>query len=331
MAEFPQTRLRRNRRTPALRDLLQETHLHPEQVIQPIFVKHGSHVKHEIQSMPGQYQFSLDNLAEQVKRIEDVGVKSIIVFGIPEHKDETGSDAYNTDGIIAKSVQLIKEVAPSMQVVTDVCCCEYTHHGHCGVINTIGGRQDVHNDKTLALLCQQAQVQAKAGADIIAPSGMVDGQVTAIRHALDDAGFTHIPIMSYAVKYASSLYGPFRDAAEGAPKFGDRRAYQMNPANSNEALREAELDIQEGADMLMVKPAGMYLDIIQRLKTQYPQIPLAAYQVSGEYSMIKAASKNGWLNEADMIQESLLAIKRAGADIIISYFAADFCAKANRK
>lgn len=324
MNTFPQTRLRRLRRTQALRDLVQETQLTPHDLIMPLFIKEGLDERKAISSMPGQYQLPLNQLAEEAKAIYALGIPAVILFGIPSHKDAEGSDAYNANGIIARSIAVIKEACPELLVIADTCFCEYTDHGHCGSIDTSPANLTVDNDTTLSLLSRQAVIQAQAGADIIAPSGMMDGMVQAIRNGLDEAHFQHIPILSYAAKYASSFYGPFREAAEGTPQFGDRRTYQMDPGNSNEALREVALDIAEGADMLMVKPALAYLDIIQKIHQQYPEVPLAAYQVSGEYAMIKAAAERGWLDEKKVIQESLLSIKRAGANMIISYFAKDF-------
>lgn len=323
------TRPRRLRRNATLRSLVRETTLQAEDLIQPIFIKHGELPKTEIASMPGQFQISLNDLAEEAKSIAQAGIRAVILFGIPKQKDAEGSDALNEEGIIAASIRVIKEACPELMVIADTCFCEYTDHGHCGVIDHSQAQMTVDNDETLKLLAEQAVVQAKAGADIIAPSGMMDGMVAAIRAGLDDAGFEHIPIMSYAVKYASGFYGPFRDAAEGAPQFGDRASYQMDPANGREALREAALDVEEGADFLMVKPAMNYLDIIAQLKQHFCEMPLAAYQVSGEYAMIKAAAQNGWLDEHRIVEESLIAIKRAGADLIISYFAKDWALRKN--
>jgi len=318
---FPDIRPRRLRQHSALRGLVQETQLQAQDFIMPLFIKHGDNLKLPIASMPGQYQLSIDQLKAEIDDIMRLGIGSVLLFGIPEHKDPVGKDSYSNEGIIQRAIKEIKTIAPQLLVIADTCFCEYTDHGHCGVIGELAnGQWALDNDKTLALLAKQAVCQATAGADVIAPSGMIDGMVKTIRQALDDAGFQHIPILSYAVKYASSFYGPFREAAEGAPQFGDRKSYQMDPANSCEALREAALDIDEGADMLMVKPALSYLDIIFRIKQQYPTLPLAAYQVSGEYAMIKAAAQNGWLDEQRCALESLLSIKRAGADFIISYF-----------
>ncbi len=316
---FPNTRLRRLRYNSIVRDMVRETHLHKADLIYPLFVMPGENQKHEVKSMPGVYQMSIDVLVEECKELVDIGVPAIILFGIPEHKDELGSEAYNPDGIVQRAVRAVKAaVGKDLLVITDVCMCEYTSHGHCGII--IDG--EIANDETISYLAKEAITHAEAGADIIAPSDMMDGRVAAIRKGLDYKGFTHIPIMSYSVKYASGYYGPFRDAAESAPSFGDRRSHQMDIANGDEAMREALSDIEEGADMIMVKPAGPYLDIIRRVKEKY-NIPLAAYQVSGEYSMIKAAGQLGWIDEERVMLESLIAIKRAGADMILTYFAKD--------
>ena len=307
-------RPRRLRINSATRNLVRETKLNIEDLIYPLFIVEGENIKREISSLPDVYHFSLDMLEEEIKEIKDLGIEHVILFGIPHdhEKDACGSEAYNEDGIIQRAVRKIKEIDPDMNVVTDVCMCEYTSHGHCGIL-TEGGYVD--NDKTLEHLAQIAVSHVKAGADMVAPSDMMDGRVKAIREALDKAGFVHIPIMSYSVKYASTFYGPFREAANSAPSFGDRKAYQMDPANTNEALIEAELDVLEGADILMVKPALSYLDVIRRVKDNY-NLPLAAYNVSGEYAMLKSAVKNGILSEG-AIYESILSIKRAGADIIM--------------
>jgi len=308
--------------------MVQETHLHPDDFIYPLFVRHGEGVRHPIPSMPGQFQLSLDTMIQEAQRAWSLGVRSVILFGIPQHKDPHGAENYDPHGIIPSAIRALKQALPEMIVVSDLCMCEYTDHGHCGVINTpeepaynpnlpVGY---VLNDPTLDYLSKTAVVHARAGADIIAPSGMMDGMVSAIRSGLDAAGFEHIPIMSYAAKYASALYGPFRDAAESPPSFGDRSQYQMDPANAREALREVAIDIAEGADIIMVKPASFYLDILTRLKADV-SLPLAAYQVSGEYAMIKAAAAQGWLDEPRIMLESLLSIKRAGADMILTYFA----------
>jgi len=296
--------------------MVRETELHKSDLIYPLFVRHGSNIKNEIKSMPGVYQFSIDKLIAECKELVNLGIPAVILFGIPEHKDEQGSEAYAPDGIIQQAVRAIKAEVKELLVITDVCLCEYTSHGHCGVLDG----ENILNDETVSLLAKEAVSHAEAGADIIAPSDMMDGRVLSIRKALDYKGFQHIPIMSYAVKYASGYYGPFRDAAESTPTFGDRRSHQMDIANANEAIREAEADIEEGADIIMVKPAGPYLDVIYRVKEKFG-MPTAAYQVSGEYSMIKAAGQLGWIDEHRVIEESLISIKRAGADMILTYFA----------
>jgi porphobilinogen synthase len=313
---FPEYRPRRLRKNENIRSLVRETILTVDDLIYPLFVCEGKGVKQEIRSMPEVYRFSLDQLIEEVKQVVELGIKAVLLFGIPDKKDEVGSSAYAKDGIVQKAVRTLKEKFPDLVVITDVCLCEYTSHGHCGIIKN----HTVDNDATLEQLAKIAVSHAKAGADIVAPSDMMDGRVGRIREALDEAGFTDVAIMSYAVKYCSAFYGPFREAAESAPQFGDRRSYQMDPANIREALREAYLDVQEGADILMVKPAMPYLDVIKTIRQEFNH-PLAAYQVSGEYAMIKAASKLGWLDEEKIMFESLIAIKRAGADLIITYFA----------
>lgn len=318
MANFPVKRLRRLRYNPLVRDMVRETVLTKNDLIYPLFVVPGKNIKNEIRSMPGVYNLSIDLLVEECKEVEKLGIPAVILFGIPEHKDEVGSGAYDPNGIIQQAVKAIKKEVKKLLVITDVCLCEYTSHGHCGVLD--GER--ILNDETVELLVKEAVSHAKAGADIIAPSDMMDGRIGAIRKGLDENGFTEIPILSYAVKYASGYYGPFRDAAQSAPAFGDRRSHQMDVANTNEALREAETDIEEGADIIMVKPAGAYLDIICRVKEKF-QMPTAAYQVSGEYAMIKAAGKLDWIDEPRVMMESLIAIKRAGADMILTYFAKD--------
>lgn len=320
-------RLRRLRRTPALRNMIRETKLSVDDFVLPLFIKEGENIKHPISSMPGHFQISLDKLAKEIAELVDLGISSVLVFGIPSIKDSIGKDALSDNGIISKAIRTIKEIAPEMMVISDICCCEYTDHGHCGVIKEYADMFDVDNDQTLPLLAKQAIIQAQAGVDMVAPSGMMDGQVAAIRQALDHSGYSHIPIMSYSAKYASALYGPFRQATEGAPKFGDRKSYQMDPANGNEALREVAIDIAEGADINMVKPAHAYLDVIYRIKAKYPEIPLAAYHVSGEYAMIKAAGQAGWIDEERVALEVLTSIKRAGADIIINYFAKELAPK----
>lgn len=320
MNQYPlPLRLKRLRQSAAARDMLQETRLHPQQFIAPLFISESLSERNAITSMPGQYQLPLSDLDREIDELSEINIPAVLLFGLPGHKDASGSAALNDDGIIQKAIRRIRKANPDMLIITDLCFCEYTDHGHCGVL--CGERID--NDKTLQLLGQQAVSHAKAGADWIAPSSMTDGMVHAIRQALDEQGHIDTAILSYAVKYSSCLYGPFREAAQGAPQFGDRKQYQMNPANAGEALREAALDIQEGADLIMVKPAMNYLDIIHRLKQQHPEIPLAAYQVSGEYAMLKYAARQGLINEEQAMIESLTAIKRAGADLIISYFAKD--------
>ncbi|HOB73056.1 MAG TPA: porphobilinogen synthase [Phycisphaerae bacterium] len=317
---FPQLRLRRLRSHPVLRRMVRETRLSVDQLIYPLFVRPGSGVRQPIGSMPGQYQLSVDTLVEECRRVQDLGISAVLLFGIPESKDAVGSEAYAEHGIVQRACEAIKRACPDLFVITDVCLCEYTDHGHCGVIVERDGRRDVDNDATLPLLVKEAVSHARAGADMVAPSDMMDGRVGAIRSGLDEAGFAHLPIMAYAAKYASSYYGPFREAAESPPKFGDRRSYQMDPANGDEALREVAADIEEGADLVMVKPAINYLDIIWRVKERFG-LPTAAYHVSGEYSMIKAAAANGWLDEKGAVLEATTAIARAGADLILTYFA----------
>lgn len=316
-AAFPEVRLRRLRTNSRLRQFLQVKHVDPAKLVMPIFVKHGKGVRHPIASMPGMFQLSVDQLAEEAKTIAALGIRAVLLFGIPAEKDALGQDSYADLGIIQTAIPVIKQAAPELLVITDVCFCEYTDHGHCGVVH----EYDVDNDATLALLAKQAVSHAQAGADVVAPSANMDGMVQAIRCGLDDAGFQQIPILSYAVKYASALYGPFRQAAEGAPKFGDRSTYQMDNSLAEEAIRECALDIAEGADMLMVKPAHAYLDVICRVKQAYPALPLAAYHVSGEFAMIKAAAEKGWIDEKRVVIEVLTSIHRAGADFIITYYA----------
>ncbi len=318
MATYPTKRLRRLRYNPIVRDLIRETTLSKDDLIYPMFVIHGKNIKNEIKSMPGVFQFSIENLVEECKELVQLGLKAIILFGIPEHKDEQGSDAYSDNGIIQRAIRAIKLEVKDLLVITDVCLCEYTSHGHCGLLKG----DEVLNDETVSLLAKEAVSHAEAGADMIAPSDMMDGRIAGIRKALDFKGFQNIPIMSYAVKYSSGYYGPFRDAADSAPAFGDRRSHQMDIANGLEAIRESESDIEEGADIIMVKPAGAYLDIIKAVKDKF-QMPTAAYQVSGEYSMIKAAGKLDWIDEERVMIESLIGIKRAGADMILTYFAKD--------
>jgi porphobilinogen synthase len=314
----PYYRPRRLRKNEDIRRMVRETILTVNDLIYPMFVVEGKGVKNEISSMPGNYQLSIDLLVKEVKEVHNLGVPAIILFGIPSKKDALGSDATSDDGIVQRAVKAIKDEVPNIYVITDVCFCEYTDHGHCGAIKD----GTVDNDATLDMLGQQVVTHGKAGADMVAPSGMMDGMVGAIREALDDNGFTDIPIMSYAAKYASGFYGPFREAAESAPQFGDRRAYQMDPANAREALQEIELDVDEGADIIMVKPALSYLDIISKAK-EITNLPIAAYNVSGEFSMVKAAAKLDWIDEAKVALEILTSIKRAGADLILTYYAKD--------
>lgn len=312
-------RLTRIRSNAMSRALVKETRLHPQDFIAPLFISEELNVPKEINAMPGQFQLTIDSLPEEIETLSMLGIPAVLLFGIPKQKDSCGSESFNKNGIIQQAIKKIRSVNSEILIITDLCFCEYTDHGHCGVLN--GER--INNDETLKLLGKQAVSHAEAGADWVAPSGMTDGMVGAIRQALDASGFQHIPILSYSAKYCSCLYGPFREAAQGAPQFGDRKAYQMDPANSSEALRETALDVDEGADMIMVKPAGFYLDIIYKLKQNFPEVPLCAYQVSGEYSMIKIAAQNKLINEEQAIIESVTAIKRAGADFIISYFAKD--------
>lgn len=303
-----------------MRDLVRETTLTPHDFLLPLFVTTATERK-PIASMPGHDQIPLAELAAEVKDVASRGLPGVLLFGIPDSKDARGSDALSADGVIAKACHVVKDAAPDLLLVTDVCFCEYTDHGHCGPLCEVAGQLSVDNDATLELLGQQAIVHAQAGADLLAPSGMMDGMIHAMRTALDGAGHANIPIMSYAAKYASAYYGPFRDAAESAPTQGDRRTYQMDPANGAEALREVALDLDEGADMLMVKPALAYLDILQRVKDAHPDVPLAAYNVSGEFAMLKAAAANGWIDHDRVMLETLLSMKRAGADVIITYHA----------
>src|SRR5262245_52463070 len=311
-------RPRRLRRTAELREMVRETRLDPSNLIYPLFVCAGEGVRREIKSMPGVYNLSIDELVKECQDARRVGVSSIIVFGLPESKDEEGSGAFAEDGVTQRAIRAIKREVRDLVVIADTCLCEYTSHGHCGVIEN----QDVANDPTLEILSRTAVSQAESGADIIAPSGMMDGMIAAIRSGLDSAGFTNTPVLSYAVKYASAFYGPFREAADSAPQFGDRRSYQMDPPNVREALREAELDVEQGADMLMVKPALPYLDVLRAVRERF-NLPLAAYQVSGEYAQIKAAGRMGWIDEERVMLESLIGIKRAGADLILTYVAKD--------
>ena len=315
---FPTTRMRRLREHPVVRGMVRETRLSVDGLIAPLFVVEGITAKEEIRSMPGQYRHTLESLVEHCKELWDIGVKSIILFGVPEHKDPEGTQAYAADGIIQQAMTAVKKAVPEMLIIGDVCMCEYTSHGHCGVLD--GER--LLNDPTLELLEKTALSQVEAGADLIAPSDMMDGRIEAIRTVLDDKGFSHIPIMSYAAKYASAFYGPFRDAADSAPAFGDRRGYQMDPAAVRQAIREVELDVLEGADIVMVKPALAYLDVIKAVHDNF-NVPVACYNVSGEYAMVKAASERGWIDEQRIVLESLTSMTRAGAGIILTYFAAD--------
>jgi len=312
----PFARLRRLRYSGALRRLVRETRLSAEDFVYPLFVVHGSGVRNAIPSMPGQYQLSLDQLPAEAQELRALGIPAVLLFGIPASKDEQASEAYAPDGIVQQAVRALKQADPDLLVVTDVCLCEYTSHGHCGIVRD----GDVDNDATLPLLAQTALSHAQAGADMVAPSAMMDGQVAAIRQTLDENGFAQTPIMAYAAKYASAFYGPFREAAESTPQFGDRCGYQMDPANAREALREIESDVAEGADIVMVKPALAYLDVLARARQRF-DLPLATYNVSGEYAMIKAAAANGWLDERRIVLEVLTAVKRAGADIVITYHA----------
>ncbi|MBZ5586451.1 MAG: porphobilinogen synthase [Acidobacteriia bacterium] len=313
---FPTHRLRRLRATEAMRALVRETRLAPSQFILPLFVCPGQGVKHEIGAMPGNYQMSIDALVKECAEIQSLGIGGAILFGLPESKDEMASGAYDDNGIVQRAIRAIRQETPRLLIVTDVCNCEYTSHGHCGFIKD----GDVDNDVTLEWLAKSAVSHARAGADIVAPSDMMDGRVAAIRRALDADGFQKTPILAYAAKFASVFYGPFREAAESAPQFGDRRSYQMDPANGREAMREIELDLEEGADMIMVKPAMPYLDLISQARARF-DVPIAAYQVSGEYSMIVAAARNGWLDHDRAMMESLTSIARAGAGVILTYFA----------
>lgn len=321
-------RPRRNRKTAGLREMIRETRISPHDFVYPLFVRHGQNEKRMIPSMPGNFQYSIDRLEEEIEEIGSLEIPAVILFGIPEKKDPVGQENFHPEGIVQQAVRTIKKAAPEMVVITDVCLCEYTDHGHCGLLNTGSSPREenlpegyILNDPTLDVLGKVAASHARAGVDVVAPSGMMDGMVAAIRHSLDGEGFTLTSIMSYAVKYASAFYGPFRDAAESAPQFGDRKSHQMDPANARYALREAELDLNQGSDFLLVKPALPYLDVIYRVRQAFPEVPLAAYNVSGEYSMLKAAVERGWMDEKAVILETLIAIKRAGADLIITYHA----------
>lgn len=311
-------RPRRLRNMPAIRDLVRETHVHTDDFVYPLFVVPGKDVKEEINAMPGVYHLSIDRLQEEIAELRELEIKAVLVFGLPECKDERGSSAYEENGIVQQAVREIKRLAPEMCVITDICLCQYTDHGHCGIIR----QGKIENDETVEILAQVALSHVKAGADMVAPSDMMDGRIKGMRELLDREGYYDIPIMSYSAKFASGFYGPFREAAHSAPQFGDRKSYQMDGANAREALREMELDLEEGADILMVKPALAYLDILKTAKDRF-NVPLAAYNVSGEYSMVKAAARAGWINERQVVMEILTGIKRAGADIIITYFAKD--------
>jgi porphobilinogen synthase len=324
LASFPRSRPRRLRHTPKLREAVRETTLTPADFIYPLFVVHGAGIRKPIGSMPGICQLSVDEAVVEAREAESLGISAVLLFGIPATKDPIGLENYADDGVVQQAIRAIKRVAPALLVVTDVCLCEYTDHGHCGLLN----RENPHlpegyvlNDETLAVLARVAVSHAAAGADIVAPSGMIDGMVEAMRSALDEAGYAHLPVMSYSIKYASGYYGPFREAAEGAPRFGDRRTHQMDPGNVREALKEAAIDIEEGADFLMVKPALAYLDVIRHVRDAHPELPMVAFNVSGEYAMAKAAAQHGWLDERTIVIENLTAMKRAGADLIITYHA----------
>jgi|SRR5579859_1554972 len=318
MSTFPIVRMRRTRQNEKMRSLVRETHLHVDQLIYPVFVAEGIREPHEVASMPGVSQCPLTMLDREAERIAKLGIPAVLLFGIPAEKDEVGSQAYAEQGVVQQAVRRFKAVTPETLVITDVCMCEYTSHGHCGIIR----HGEVQNDETLGLLARTALSQAEAGADIVAPSDMMDGRVGAIRHTLDEHKFSGVPIMSYAAKFASGFYGPFRDAAGSTPQFGDRRAYQMDPANAREALREVEQDVAEGADMIIAKPAMAYMDIIRQIR-DHTSLPIAAYNVSGEYAMVKAAAQNGWIDERRIVMEVLTGLRRAGADMIITYFAPD--------
>ena len=325
MSVFPALRLRRLRRSETMRRLVRETHLDPSDFILPYFVTHGRGVRDEVSSMPGVFQLSVDELGREVREAAGLGISAVLLFGLPASKDGVGSEAYDRDGIVQRAIREIKDVAPDLLVVGDVCLCEYTDHGHCGVVQ--GDR--VLNDPTLELLGRMALAQAEAGAEVVAPSDMMDGRVGHLRRVLDDRGFEDTAILAYSAKFASGFYGPFREAADSTPQFGDRRAYQMDPPNGREAMREIATDIAEGADMVMVKPALAYLDLIRMARERF-DLPIAAYNVSGEYAMVKAAARNGWIDEERIVLEILTGIKRAGADLIITYFAKDVCAWLNR-
>lgn len=316
--KFPLYRARRLRKNETLRSMVRENHLSLNDLIYPLFLIEGNNIKNPVKAMPGVFQYSVDRVEEEIKEIQSLGIPAVILFGIPQKKDNRGTEAYNPRGIIQRGIKAIKEIHPDLFLITDVCLCEYTEHGHCGVVD----KEEIQNDPTLELLSQQAVTHVEAGADMVAPSDMMDGRVLAIRQALDENNYSHIPIMSYAAKYASAFYGPFREAASSAPKFGDRRSHQMDPANKREALKEVILDVEENADVIMVKPALPYLDIIHLVRENI-HLPVAAYCVSGEYSMIKAAAENGWVDYKKVMMETLVSIKRAGADLILNYMAKD--------
>ncbi|MCL1851945.1 MAG: porphobilinogen synthase [Peptococcaceae bacterium] len=324
MAKFPVSRPRRLRQNPAIRSLVRETHVHLEQLVYPMFVVPGHGVAEEIEAMPGIFRYSGDRLVDEAREVVELGIPAILLFGTPRSKSPDASEAWAEDGVVPEAIRLLKKHFPDLYIITDVCLCAYTDHGHCGVLAFDDDKKSfsILNDESLPLLALTAVAHARAGADMVAPSDMMDGRVAAIRRALDDQGFSHVPVMSYAVKYASAFYGPFREAADSAPSFGDRSSYQMDPANREEALREAALDLEEGADILMVKPAMAYLDVIREVKDKF-DCPLAAYNVSGEYSMVKAAAARGWINEQTAAEEIITSIMRAGADIVITYLAKD--------
>jgi porphobilinogen synthase len=317
---FPQTRLRRLRHSPVVRRMVRETELTPNDLIQPFFVRSGQNERRPVRSMPGVFQLSVDQLVKESRAVVRSGIPAVILFGVPERKDPEGRGAYDPDGIVQRAVRAVKNALPDLLVITDLCLCEYTDHGHCGVLRGDGKRAEIDNDATLDLLAQTALAQAEAGADWVAPSGMMDGAVSAIRRALDRGGKNQTPVLAYAAKYASAFYGPFRDAAQSAPSFGDRRSHQMDPGNVREALREVSLDIKEGADMVMVKPALAYLDVVRQVRDRF-NVPVAAYNVSGEYAMVKAAAAKGWVDGPRLMEEILLSMKRAGADVILTYHA----------
>lgn len=317
---FPNVRLRRLRQNPVLRDLIRETELNLDDLVHAIFIKGEEGEKNPIASMPGHYQIPLSKLDEEIKEIVGLGIKSLMVFGVPGFKDAIGSDSFSDDGVMQKAISIIRRRAPDLLIISDICLCQYTDHGHCGIMDDHTGCVDLNNDKTLEFLVKQSLSHVRAGAGMLAPSGMIDGTITTLRNALDKAGFSHIPLMGHTAKYSSAMYGPFRQATEGAPKFGNRSTYQMDPSNGREALREAAADVMEGADILLIKPAHTYLDVIYRVKQAHPSVPLCAYHPSGEFSMIKAAAEKGWVNERKVVFEVLTGIKRAGADFMVTYY-----------